>query len=260
MRLTIKLAIKFPDASFDLDIRNIYKVNNKLIVISYISSHGCGGEKITMVSDSITVETNCANTLPIKHYAFVSSNLRSYKKSFQTESGLSATVIESIDGILEIRGSDIAAEIGYLEAAAMGNLPAVQGYIEANKTNLTSLNITSLNGNTALILAAINGHENIVDLLLAIPGINLTAKNHNQRTAAEEAAFHKNTDISNKISEKYSQYISNLQDIMRERSSRFFGLAEDVRVIIRNYVVSQSTLPNSSEAPASSSADVALKP
>ena len=102
MKQTVNLAIKFRDTSFTLNIKNVYQINNQLIVISDIRSQGFAGEAITRRSASITVDTNSNGTLPVKHYALVSDNIKSFK-SFTSELGLKITVVDALASVPELK-------------------------------------------------------------------------------------------------------------------------------------------------------------
>jgi ankyrin repeat protein len=78
----------------------------------------------------------------------------------------------------------------YLDAASTGNIAIVQRYIAENKNQAAKINVTESNSSqdTALICAALNGHDKIVKFLLTVPEININTKNYFGETALLEAA------------------------------------------------------------------------
>lgn len=83
----------------------------------------------------------------------------------------------------------------FREAAEKGNLKTVQKYIAANQDNNAMLNTSDISGYTALMLAAGNGHVDVVNALVANSHIQINATNTYGNTALFFAASHDHMDI-----------------------------------------------------------------
>lgn len=82
-------------------------------------------------------------------------------------------------------GTDIYKE--WFEAARNGNIDDIQGL--KSKVNINAQNDI---GDTALKIASARGHEDIVKLLLRVPGININAQDIDGETALMRAVFWSN--------------------------------------------------------------------
>ncbi|KTD53463.1 hypothetical protein Lsan_3873 [Legionella santicrucis] len=138
MRQAINCTITFRDTSFKLQIKDVYQVNEQLIVISKISSTGCGGEAITPRSSSVTVNTNADTALPVKYYAFVSDNIKSFK-SFTTMSRQKVVVINELDNIPGLLGNGTINPLEKISDLAEQSIFApAPSDIDINMTNTTT--------------------------------------------------------------------------------------------------------------------------
>ena len=81
-------------------------------------------------------------------------------------------------------------ESAFLSAARVGFLKLVLLYIEENRGNVAKLNAVDKDDNTALILAAREGHIVVVKALLSAEGINVNAANQNNGFTALLWAAH----------------------------------------------------------------------
>ncbi len=111
-----------------------------------------------------------------------------------------------------------------IQATVSGNTKTVKNLLEAG----ADVNGANKYGNTALILAVMYGHTEIVQILLDTPGINVNAANKDGETALIKAARRGNIDMVEallkddaEIPEDISRYSDTIKDILeREKIAR----------------------------------------
>lgn len=94
----------------------------------------------------------------------------------------------------------------WLNAAEIGNIQKIKKML-----NSGIINMQDHNGYTALVLAASQGHENIVELLLQHPNINVNAQSSSGDTALMQSVWYGFTTIAKRLSEHPAINV-NLQD------------------------------------------------
>lgn len=98
MRQIINLGIRFTQSSVQLTIKNAYKINNRLVVVSEITPTLVENNAINTRRATLTVETNTAEKLAVDHYTFVSGKLNNYRQ-FTSTSNEIVYVIKSLNEI-----------------------------------------------------------------------------------------------------------------------------------------------------------------
>lgn len=111
------------------------------------------------------------------------------------ESASQAVSEEAVPLVFSQPGSSLSKEeetvLGYwFEAAHTGKLPILQRLID-----VVDVNAQDSNGNTALICAICGNHENIIQILLQLPGLNINLENYSGHTALMWAAFRSSENI-----------------------------------------------------------------
>lgn len=106
-----------------------------------------------------------------------------------------------------------------IRAAALGRLKEVQEILE--KSPLT-LNEQTESGETALLVAVKNGHQNVVHFLTEVPGIDLTIQDQDGLSALDCANLNNNRALNKLLSISQTQIVTQLIQYLKIKASKTF--------------------------------------
>ena len=106
-------------------------------------------------------------------------------------------VVALIGEGVDVNVTDAMGKSALLLAAGNGHVEVVRALLDAG----ANPNLAYTSGATALHWAALNGHAEVVAMLLGVNGIDTTLKDSNGRTAFTVAAAADHTDIAQSILE-----------------------------------------------------------
>ena len=98
MKQKIEVKLTFSDTGAELTLMNVYQKGNMLIAVSQIRNKDFSADAICVRRDSVFVDVNTENLLPVKHY-IINSAGRKLKLANNYNEVKSADKIREIDGL-----------------------------------------------------------------------------------------------------------------------------------------------------------------